>query len=86
MAQDDAGAVSTAPSARFAALDAHLARREEQGFRVETRSERQAVIVRRHPLHFAYRWIAKDRAEQRLVISIDEHGEVAVAAAQPLRW
>ena len=27
----------------------------------------QAVIVRRHPLHFALRWVAQDRAEQRLV-------------------
>jgi hypothetical protein len=72
--------------ARSAALDSYLAERGAHGFRVETRSDRQAVIVRRHPLHFALRWVAKDRAEQRLVISVDEHGKVAAVAAQPLRW
>jgi hypothetical protein len=44
------------------------------------------VIVRRHPLYVALRWLAKDRAEQRFVISIDEHGGVASLRAQPLRW
>ena len=74
------------PDARSAALDSYLARRGAQGFQVETRSGLQAVIVRRHPLHFAFRWLAKDRAEQRLVISVDEHGTVAAVPAQPLRW
>jgi len=72
--------------ARSGALDAYLAQRGAQGFRVETRSGLQAVIVRRHPLHFALRWVAKDRAEQRFVISVDEHGAVAAVPAQPLRW
>ena len=72
--------------ARSAALETYLAQRGAQGFRVETRSDLQAVIVRRHPLHFALRLVAKDRAEERLVISVDEHGEVAVVPAQPLRW
>ena len=72
--------------ARSGALDAYLAERGAKGFRVETRSGRQAVIVRRHPLHFALRWVAKDRAEQRLVISVDEHGTVAAVPAQPLRY
>lgn len=74
------------PDARSAALDSYLEHRGAQGFRVETRTGLQAVIVRRHPLHFAYRWVAKDRAEQRLVISVDEHGTVAAVPAQPLRW
>lgn len=71
---------------RSAALDSYLAQRGAQGFRVETRSGLQAVIVRRHPLHLALRWVAKDRAEQRLVVSVDEHGNVAAAPAQPVRW
>ena len=70
---------------RSAALDAYIARREAQGFRVETKSGRQAVIVRRHPLHFALRWVSQERAEQRLVVSVDEHGEVVALRAQPLR-
>lgn len=72
--------------ARSAALDHYLAQRGVHGFRVETRGGFQAVIVRRHPLHFALRWFAKDRAEQRFVISVDEHGKIDAVAAQPLRW
>ena len=36
---------------RLAALDAYLAERAAQGFRVETRSGAQAVIVRRHRVY-----------------------------------
>ena len=87
MAQDGAGAMTTGTAtARSAALDTYLAERGTHGFRVETRSGLQAVIVRRHPLHFALRWVAKARAEQRFVISVDEHGKVAAVPAQPLRW
>jgi len=71
---------------RSAALDAHLERRAAQGFRVETRTGVQAVIVRRHPLYFVLRWVARGRAEQRLVISVDQHGEIDSLAAEPLRW
>ena len=87
MAQDRAGAVTAGTAdGRSAALDSYLAQRGAQGFQVETRSGFQAVIVRRHPLHFALRWLAKERAEQRFVISVDAHGEIAAVAAQPHRW
>ncbi|HEY2353314.1 MAG TPA: hypothetical protein VGH79_00250 [Gaiellaceae bacterium] len=66
-------------------MDAYLTQRGAQGFRVETRSGFQAVIVRRHPLHLALRWVAKGHAEQRFVVSVDEHGEVDAVPAQPLR-
>jgi hypothetical protein len=75
-----------ATAERSAALDAYLVRQEERGFRVETRSDVQAVIVRRHPLYFALRWLARGLAEERLVVSVDQHGEVACLAAQPVRW
>jgi ABC-type phosphate/phosphonate transport system ATPase subunit len=75
-----------AADARAAALDAYLARQALEGFRVETRSRTQAVIVRRHRLHFALRWVTRGRAEQRLVVSVDEHGEVTSLAAEPVRW
>ena len=87
MAQDGADDLTAGTAeSRSAALDAYLTERGAHGFQVETRSGRQAVIVRRHPLHFALRWLAKDRAEQRFVISVDEHGTVAAVPAQPLRW
>ncbi len=72
--------------ARSLALDAYLARRAAQGFRIETRSGSQAVIVRRHRMYFALRWFASARAEQRYVISVDQHGEVDSLAAEPVRW
>lgn len=72
--------------ARSAVLDAYLARRSAQGFRVETRSATQAVIVRRHRLHFALRWFARGHAERRYLVSVDQHGEVASLAAEPVRW
>ena len=75
-----------AADARSAALDAYLTRRTAQGFRVETRSGVQAVIVRRHRLYFVLRWFARGHAEQRLVVSVDQHGEVASLAAEPVRW
>jgi hypothetical protein len=72
--------------ARSAALDAHLAQRAAQGFQVETRSGAQAVIVRRHRFYFVLRVFAKGRAEERLVLSVDQHGEVSSLAAEPVRW
>jgi len=71
---------------RSASFDEYLARRVAQGFRVETRTGAQAVIVRRHKLYFVLRWFAHGMAEQRLVVSVDQHGEVASLAAEPLRW
>jgi hypothetical protein len=72
--------------ARSVALDAYLAQRAAQGFQIETRTGAQAVIVRRHRLYFALRWFARGRAEQRYVISVDQHGEVDSLAAEPVRW
>jgi hypothetical protein len=72
--------------ARSAALDSYLAQRAAQGFSIETRSGAQAVIVRRHRLYFALRWFAQGHAEQRLVVSVDQHGKVASQAAEPVRW
>ena len=71
---------------RSTALDAYIARRVAQGFRVETRSGAQAVLVRRHPLYFALHWFARGLAEQRYVVSVDQHGEVTSLAAEPVRW
>jgi len=71
---------------RSAALEEYLAQRVAQGFRVETRSGAQAVIVRRHRLYFVLRWFAQGLAEQRYVVSVDQHGEVGERAAEPVRW
>jgi hypothetical protein len=75
-----------AADARSVALDSYLAQRAAQGYRVETRSGAQAVIVRRHRLHHVLRWFGHGGAEQRLVVSVDQQGGVASHAAEPLRW
>jgi hypothetical protein len=75
-----------AADARSAALDAYIARQGAQGFRVETRSGLQAVIVRRHPRYSVLRWFPRVAAEKRFVVSVDEHGEIVAIAAQPRRW
>lgn len=77
---------STSADPRLAALDAYLSRRAAQGFHLETRSGFQAVIVRKHRLYFVLRWFARGLAEQRLVVSVDQDGEVASLAAEPVRW
>jgi hypothetical protein len=71
---------------RARALDAFLALREADGYRVETRSRLQAVICRRHRLHLVLRWVARERGQRRLVVSVDEHGAVTSVAAEPVRW
>jgi hypothetical protein len=75
-----------AADARMAALDAYLAERTDDGYRVETRSSLQAVICRRHRLFFLLRWVAAGSAERRFVVSVDQHGQVTAAAAEPVRW
>jgi hypothetical protein len=74
------------PDVRSAALEVYLARRVSQGFSVETRTGLQAVIVRRHRLYFLLHRFARGRAEERLVVSVDQHGEVTSMAAEPVRW
>lgn len=78
--------MSAGAGVRSDALDAYIARRVVQGFRVETRTGAQAVIVRRHRLYFFLHWFAPGLAEQRYVVSVDQHGEVASLAAEPVRW
>jgi len=70
---------------RTAALDAYLSRQVEDGYRIETRTAVQAVIFRRR-WDLARRLTRAGVGEQRLVVSVDEHGEVSAVAAEPRRW
>jgi hypothetical protein len=71
---------------RSRALDAYLARRAADGYQVETRTTLQAVIVRRRRLDIVRRMTRAGVGERRLVVSVDEHGEVSAVAAEPPRW
>ena len=70
---------------RTAALDAYLSRQEAAGYRIETRTPVQAVIFRRR-WDLARRFTRTGVGERRLVVSVDEHGEVSAVAAEPRRW
>ena len=78
--------VALANEARSVALDAYLERRATEGFQVETRSDTQAVIVRRPQLYLLLRLLGRKQAGQRLVVSVDEHGQIEQRAAEPVRW
>lgn len=70
---------------RTAALDAYLTRQEAEGYSIETRTPVQAVIFRRR-WDFARRFTRTSVGERRLVVSVDEHGEVSAVPAGPRRW
>lgn len=77
---------ASAADVRSRALDAFLAQREADGYRIETRTGMQAVICRRHRLHFVLRWVARGSSQQRLVVSVDQDGAVTSVEAEPVRW
>ncbi|HST19157.1 MAG TPA: hypothetical protein VLK36_16040 [Gaiellaceae bacterium] len=75
----------TSNDLRTAALDAYLLRQEADGYRIETRTPVQAVIFRRR-WDFARRLTRSGAGERRLVVSVDEHGEVSAVVAERRRW
>ena len=70
---------------RTAALDAYLTQQEADGYRIETRTAVQAVISRRR-WDIARRFTRTSVGERRLVVSVDQHGDVISSAAEPVRW
>lgn len=75
-------ALPKAHETRRAVLDAYLADCEGRGFRLESRTETQAVVVRTG--RFArYR---RGRESSRVVIWVDEHGTVETRSIEPRRW
>ena len=65
------------------ALTTFLDARVDEGFRIETRADTYAIIV-----PAGGRWSFLDRlrkAPARHVVSVDQHGHVTMAPAEPLR-
>jgi hypothetical protein len=69
--------------ARSQALDAFLRQREAEGYRIETRTGMQAVIYRRHRLHFVLRSVAHGDAHRRLLVSVDHEAHITSVAVEP---
>jgi hypothetical protein len=67
------------------ALDAFLEGKLREGFEIETRTDTHAIVVERHkPKSFLGRFRVSGAAK-RYVVSVDEHGEVTMIAAEPIR-
>jgi hypothetical protein len=71
---------------RSRALDAYLDERATVGYRVETRTPTQAIIVRRGRLTLVRGLLRAGTGDQRYVISVDEYGAVSATKAEPVRW
>lgn len=71
-----------AEDARKDALDAFLAARIAEGWRVESRTRVQAIIS---PEGLLGRFRKPSKDHTRQVIVVDEHGMVTTTPAQPLR-
>jgi hypothetical protein len=69
--------------ARSQALDAFLRQREAEGYRIETRTGMQAVICRRHRLHFVLRLFAHGEAQRRLLVSVDQQAHITSVVVEP---
>jgi hypothetical protein len=72
-----------ADDSRKLALTAFLDDLAAQGFRIESRSDTQAIIARPRGILGRFR-AARDDARQ--VVSVDEHGVVTARPAEPIRW
>ena len=71
---------------RAEALTTFLDGQARAGFRVETRSATQAVIVRRRALFLPLRTFRRGAGDIRLVVAVDSDGNITTVAAEPRRW
>ena len=69
--------------ARSQAFDAFLRQREAEGYMIETRTGMQAVIYRRHRLHFLLRLVTGGSESRRLLVSVDQQAHVTSVAVKP---
>ena len=69
---------------RKRALDAFLAGKVREGFRIETHTDTHAIIVVGGRKSLS-NWFRGRGAGSRYVISVDEHGEVTMIPAEPKR-
>jgi hypothetical protein len=72
---------------RNEALTAFLEERTGAGYRIETRTATQAIIVRQRRLtFFPLGRFRRGTGDSRLVVSVDSEGAISTIAAEPRRW
>jgi hypothetical protein len=69
---------------RKQALDAFLARKVDEGFRIETHTDTHAIVVGRNRRSLS-NVLRRRNADRRYVVSVDEHGEITMIPAEPIR-
>jgi hypothetical protein len=67
------------------ALDAFLEAKLREGFEVETHTDTHAIVVERNRRKSLLSRLRGRSATNRYVVSVDEHGEVAMIPAEPKR-
>jgi hypothetical protein len=68
------------------ALSAFLEARVSEGFGIETRTDTHAIIVPPRPARRFLDRLRKAKRSERQVVAVDEHGEVTMSPAEPLRF
>jgi hypothetical protein len=68
------------------ALSAFLEARVREGFRIETRTDTHAIIVSAVRARSFLDRLRMAKTSERQVVAVDEHGEVTMSPAEPLRF
>ena len=67
------------------ALDAFLEAKLQEGFEIETHTDTHAIVVKSDQRKWFLSRFRGHSAANRYVVSVDEHGEVTMIAAEPKR-
>jgi hypothetical protein len=70
---------------RKSTLDAFLETKVGEGFRIETHTDTHAIIIVGGRGKSLLSRLRSPRAKGRFVVSVDEHGEVTMIPAEPIR-
>jgi len=71
---------------RTDALNLYLESKTSTGYRIESRTATQAIIVRKHWPLFLLNRFRPGTGQSRKVVSVDDAGNVSTIDAEPRRW
>jgi hypothetical protein len=71
---------------RTDALNSYLETKTSAGYRIESRTATQAIIVRRHWPLFLFNRFRSGTGQSRKVVSVDDVGNVSTIDAERRRW
>jgi hypothetical protein len=71
---------------RVDALNSYLEEKADSGYKIESRTATQAIIIRNHWPLFLLNRLRPGTGQTRQVVSVDETGTVSTIAAEPRRW